>query len=226
MATTGTMRRPTEMGLSTERGRTIPLPELARCLDLVRATQEGSVEALGELFWRYRHRLRRILSVQLGARLRAFLEANEVPQGIYLEAMERIGELDLESHSAILCWLARIADDELRRKVGPELERKPGTGRSIRFHADDGGAAILETGGPQGTVREEFERLLDSYVERLEPSDCRQAILLRDYYGGDWEFVREQLGLASVEAARDLYRRAHEKLRTLMRPHLAGGPGG
>lgn len=86
--------------------------------------------------------------------------------------------------------------------------------RTLRF---DGDADVADARRIQ---REDSERLVDARVAELEPEEFREVLILRDYCGSEWELVRARLGLLSVEAAQELYRRAHEKLARKMRAHL------
>ena len=53
-------------------------------------------------------------------------------------------------------------------------------------------------------------------------SDHREVILLRDYCGGAWDYVAEEMGRDNVHATQELHRRAWIKLRGLVRPKLKG----
>ncbi len=205
------------------------LPELVRSLELASRAQGGDLAALRELLWSYRERLQRAVSIRTGARLRAFLEADDLLQDAYLLAMRKLGDLQLTSHAAILLWLARIAESQVRSKLDYFLgRREPEEARALRLGDPSRGVteiALSGTASPRAALRAEFERLVDSYVEQLEPSELREVLLLRDYFGADWEAIRAALGRDGVEEVRSLYRQAQEKLRRRLRPHLERRPG-
>ena len=54
----------------------------------------------------------------------------------------------------------------------------------------------------------------DACVEELSAPQ-REVVLLRDYTGGGWDFVGEQMN-RTPEAARELYRRAQVKLSRML----------
>jgi RNA polymerase sigma-70 factor (subfamily 1) len=203
-----------------------PLPDLSRSIELVHLIQGGDRAACDELFERYRPRLLRIVRVKLGARLRRHLDEEDVVQEVLLVAARKIAEFELESHAGILRWLARIAENQIRKtREHYEADRRDAD-REVhaRLSASDGGPGIpLAARGPspsQRAMRAEFEELIDSYVEELDPPEYREVIFLRDYYQEDWEEVRRALGRPTVAAAQELYRRAYRKLREKMKKHL------
>ena len=65
---------------------------------------------------------------------------------------------------------------------------------------------------------------MDARVAELEPEEYREVLILRDYCGAGWELVRERFGLLSVDAAQELYRRAHEKLARRLRTAIRKQP--
>ena len=84
-----------------------------------------------------------------------------------------------------------------------------------------------EADGPtpsQDASREELERIYDACVEELEP-EHREAILLRDYEGGSWEYVCERMGRPNVHATQELHRRARIRLARLFGRRTGAGGG-
>jgi RNA polymerase sigma factor (sigma-70 family) len=202
-----------------------PLPDLSRSIELVRRYQAGESAACNELFERYRPRLLRIVRVKMGA-LRRRLEEEDVVQEVLMVASEKLGSFELRSHAGLLQWLARIADNVVLRKRERYGAEKRDAGREVRLPragTESSGEVALAAGGlspSQNALRAEFEALVDSYVEELEPREQRDVILLRDYYQEEWEDVRRALGRPTVAAVQELYRRAYQKLRERMRKHL------
>lgn len=211
-------------------GATLPITtadlELER--ELARRAQNGDLMALRDLLWKNRERLRRIVAIRSGARVCALLEADELHTDAHLLAMRKLGTAELESHAQILQWLTRIAESQLRSKFDYFHGRRRVENAQLRMSAparDVTEISLASTLTPRDALRLEFERLVDSHVERLEPVVLREALLLRDYFGESWDAVRAQLRLPDIDAARELHRLAHEKLRNRLQPHLAKRKG-
>jgi RNA polymerase sigma-70 factor (subfamily 1) len=198
---------------------------LSRSIELVGLIQQGDREALDELLERYKPRLRRIIRVKMGSRLQRYLDEDDILQEVFLIAMRKGQDFELRSHAGILQWLARIAQNEISSKVEFYKAQKRDQGREVPIRADSGTGHGVLVPGPQATpsqeaLRAEFEELVDSYVEELEPSDYREVVLRRDYYQEEWEGIRAAMGRPTIEAIQELYRRAHKRLRERMSRHL------
>ena len=199
----------------------------ARALELARRLRAGDRAALQELLVTHGALLRRIVRVRALARLRALLASAEPPPG-FREACERqFRSSDPESAAEVLEWIARLAE----AWMGAERERPR------RAHGADSGILRLVFGDRPGNMtstsraahaalRAEFEELVDSQVETLEPAELREVLLLRDYLGMSWEAIQSALGRPSPEETRALYRNAHDELKRRMRPYLERRPPG
>lgn len=202
------------------------LPELSRSVELVRQIHAGDREARNELFERYRPRLLRIVRIKLGSSLRRWLEEEDIVQEALVIADQKIGDFELRSHAGLLQWLARIADNLIRQKREHFDAQKRAAGREVRLRhgsTETGGSVSIAASSlspSQRALRAEFEALVDSYVEELDPPEYRDVILLRDYYQEEWEDVRRILDRPTVAAAQELHRRAHQRLMERMRKHL------
>ena len=174
----------------------------------------GDPAALVVLLRKHKESLRRIVSIRLTARLARVLDEEGLPDDALRTSLLAAHEGDVVSEAGLVRWMARMVEREVRRRGdGASVEaREPS--RSMRF---DGGADASESSRAR---RESSARLVDALVAELEPEELREVLLLRDYCAADWELVRGRLGLASVEAAQALYRRAHERLARHMRSHL------
>jgi len=202
------------------------LPELTRSMELVHAFQAGQAEALHELFARYEARLRRILRIEMGAFLKRFVEVDDLLPDIYLAAQRELDGLELTSHASILKWLRAIARSKVRDQARYLKRARRDRRREVPLDDPSAPAEVVRIGARRQatpseiTVHAEFQELIDSCVERLDPPAYRQVILQRDYYEDDWETVRVKLRRDSLEAVQELYRRAHIKLRARMAKHL------
>ena len=215
-------------GLGASAGGTVlEIPELSRSIELVQRIQTGDRDALNELFERYKPRLKRIIRIKMGARLQRHLDEDDIVQEVFLIAMRKVQEFELRSHAGILQWLARIAQHEISNKVEFYAAQKRDA-HEVPLRADSGTrhGVLVPANQPspsQEALRAEFEELIDSYVEELDPPEYREVILRRDYYQEEWEGIRAALGRPTVEAAQELYRRAYKRLRERMSKHLERG---
>ena len=182
--------------------------------------QDGDRDALNELLTRYRPRLERIVFARLGPRLRARVEVDDVLQASLIRIMDGLGTFEVREDAGMIQYMAKIIENEiirLARYHGAEkrnaeketpIERFRAAGEDSNFSLE----LIADSSGPQSKVeRLEMEKIMDQCLSDL-PEDYREVILLRDYAGGSWEFVAEQLKSPSPDAAKHMYQRAKAKL--------------
>jgi RNA polymerase sigma-70 factor (subfamily 1) len=208
-----------------DEGVQLDVPDLSRSIELVKLVQGGDRAALDELFERYKPRLLRIIRVKMGARLQRYLDEEDILQEVFVIAMRKVQEFELRTHAGILQWLARIAQNEISSKVEFYTAQKRDAAQEVPLRADSGTrhgvlVSAAEPSPSQHALRAEFEELVDSYVQELDPAEYRDVILRRDYYQEEWEEIRTGMGRPTVEAAQELYRRAYKRLREHMSKHL------
>src|SRR5262245_12995939 len=80
---------------------------------LVRAAQRGDAEALEALFTRYLPRVRQIVALRLGWRLRQLLEVDDIVQEVLLDAFQGLGQFEPRSEGSFRNWLARTVEREI-----------------------------------------------------------------------------------------------------------------
>lgn len=201
-------------------------PDPTQSVDLLNRAQQGDRDALSALLDRYQDRLRRIVRVRLGARLRARVESMDIVQDAYAVAMCKIGDLEMRGPGSILNWLARIAEHKIHDANDYFAAAKRDLGREKALDASSDGtvsarhrlAAGVE-GPDEEAARSELREIIDEALTEL-PDKHRESILLRDYCGADWDYVTRTLGSPNVHAAQELHRRAWIKLRRAVRPRL------
>lgn len=206
-----------------------------RSLDLVQEIQtKGSEEALNELVERYYDRVLRIVRARLGPHLRKHTQSLDIVQEALTTGAKNIETFEPRGPGSILGWLAKIVDHKIsdlndyvhaqkrdrRLEVPLEVPASGGGDGDELFERD------LAADEPQPEDRAalmEFGDLIDEAMRELS-DEHREVILLRDYFGGEWPFVAEQLGRGSdekgVHATQELHRRAKEKLKEKLRPKL------
>jgi RNA polymerase sigma-70 factor (ECF subfamily) len=207
-------------GDSVSAANSSPLPELTHSMELVHRVRDGDDGALNELLERYRPRLERIVRIRMGARLRRFLEPDDLVQETFVVALRKLGDIELRTHASIIQWLAAVAENQIHdkldyfgaqkrddaREVPLEVKRPGGEGVRRRDLADLGTSPSL------AAQRNEIADVVDACVKELQPDAYREVVLLRDYYDADWETVCEKLDRPTIGAAQELYRRAQIRL--------------
>ena len=179
---------------------------------------------MNDLLARYQERVLRIVRVQLGPNLRAVTESVDIVQDTLKAAAAGLGDDPTLTHANLLRWLSRIALNRIRdahdyhfaqrRDRQLEVDLGPRTGE--RSGVDP---AAAQTGVSDRAFKREIREHLDEAVARL-PDDYQRVILLRDYCGGDWEFVTRELGRDNSHATRQLHQRAWIKVRQMLWPLL------
>lgn len=179
--------------------------------EIARRALLGDSEALNGLLQRHRARVRRIVTIRFAARLARLLDEDGLSEESARTALLGLRAEETTDEAGWIRLLARLVEGELRRRGAATLSETRAARRTLRLDGEH---------DPRTVQREDLERVVDARVAELEPEELREVILLRDYCGAEWELVRARLGLLSVEAAQELYRRAHERLTRRMRTNL------
>lgn len=207
------------------------LPDPRASLDLLAMAQGGDRKALEDLVSRYQIRLRRIVRIQLGGSVvRRHFDSMDIVQNTFRAALPKLGDLQPKSAASLLQWLAIIATNQIRdahdylradkRDVGREARIDAGTSADPSRDAAHSGPAADAPGPAEEAALGEVRELLDDEVSKL-PDDQRRVVLLRDYFGEDWQRIAAELGRENG-AARQLHQRAWIRLRQALRPKLEG----
>jgi len=207
------------------------LPELSESVDFARRARGGDRAALESLLQRYQERLERIVRIELGAELGRFVEPGDILQEVFLVVQRRIHDFELRSHSGFLAWLVTIAkrkvkDKRLELQAGKRDKRREVL---LTFPGSDPGATSLHrplaastTGPATRAWKNEFRELMDRTLAEL-PEDYRRVILLRDYYGADWDEVERELA-RTKHACEQLHQRAWIRLKLEVMKKLRDRP--
>lgn len=93
--------------------------------ELLRLVRKGNEEALGALLSQYRERLKRMIRLRLNSRLQGRIDASDVIQEAYLEALRRIDDYLKEPNMPFFLWLRQITGQKLmdfhRRHLGAQI---------------------------------------------------------------------------------------------------------
>jgi len=200
--------------------------DVSESVDLAQKAHAGDRSSLDKLLRRYQERLRRIVRIRLGARMRANLESMDIVQEAMIVASRKIETADLRSSGAILNWLARIAERKIHDahdyQTAQRRDRRRETPLQVVISGESVGWEPPDEASSPSTraEREEVSDIVDETLIELS-DDHREVIVLRHYCGVEWDEAAKMLG-RSVPAAQELHRRAWDRLRELVRPKLQG----
>lgn len=208
------------MSAEDERSGSDPSETIA----LVAAYQGGSSGALETLLERYYPRVRRIVRARMGKLLLRSVEVEDIVQQVFMRVVRDLDRFSVDHDARFISWVATLVERELANTARDLQAHKRDRRREVALQALRGGGleqsmsfdAPAEGPGPATQVgREELEDHLDACLGELR-EDLREVILLRNHAGGSWEWVAEQLGRPSADAARKLHARAMIDLRDLV----------
>lgn len=199
--------------------------DLTVSLDLVRQAQGGDEASLNRLFERYYERVRRIVRLRLGTRLRQGVDSGDILQETFIAAVRAFETFEMRDEASLINWLSRLAERQIIAAADYHGAKK----RDHRKRVALPGASTVESAGRMGTefaAKEPhpLEKLLESETsEQLEEclqdltEEHRELIILRNYAGCSWEAVAEETGRPSASAARMMHARAMIELGKKMR---------
>src|SRR5262245_34534473 len=202
--------------------------ETARLLEQARA---GNQSALNELFARHRPRLRRMVLLRLDRRLQARIDASDVIQEAYVEAVTRLDDYLRAPSYPLFLWLRLIVGERLlklhRHHLGTQM-RNAGLEVSIYHGALPAGSSAAlaaqllgkHTSPTQAVLRTERMMRLQEALNTLDAMD-REVLSLRHFEEMTLAETALSLGIEESAAAKR-YIRALKRLKAI----LANMPGG
>jgi RNA polymerase sigma-70 factor (ECF subfamily) len=187
---------------------------------LLTRVQAGEVLELGPLLEVYRNYLILLVRLQVGRRLRAKVDVEDLVQEVLLEAHRAVGRFRGETTGEFLAWLRRIAAAVLANQVRHYYGTKRRDVRLERSLADGlersstvlGGALVAPGPSPSQAVasREQAVRLADALGAL--PVDYREVIILRQLEDLPFAQVAARMG-RSLDSVKNLWVRALARLR-------------
>ena len=82
---------------------------IVQTLELVRASQGGDDDALNRLFERYYPRVRKVIRLRMGPKLREKLESVDILQEVFRTAFEGFERFEMRDEASFINWLSKIA---------------------------------------------------------------------------------------------------------------------
>jgi RNA polymerase sigma-70 factor (ECF subfamily) len=198
--------------------------DLTITIDLLQRAQGGNKEALNRLFDRYYERVRRIVRLRLGNRLRQRVESGDILQETFIAAVGDFDRFEVRDEASFINWLSKIAERQVLAAADYFGAQKRNTAREVPLVTHDTSGRIgldpAETGlGPgEEADRVEQTRLVEECIEAL-PETYKELIILRNYAGASWDVVAEETGRPSAAAARMMHATAMIELGKAIRKH-------
>lgn len=192
-------------------------------IELVRRAQAGDGSALDSLFERYYVRVRKIVRLRLGPKLRAKLESLDITQDTFYQAVRAFDRFEMRDESSLINWLSRIAENQVKaaadyhdalKRDAARVPTPLGPGQD----SEDAGLDVPDEGKPtlDALVDDEDVTAIESCMDELR-EEYREVIVHRDYAGASWERIAAWIGVPTADAARMRYARAVADLSHLVR---------
>jgi RNA polymerase sigma-70 factor (ECF subfamily) len=192
---------------------------------------QGDRQVWGTLLERHRKRLRRMVALRLDQRLQGRLDASDVIQEAYLEAMARVEEYLRQPTMPFFLWLRFLTGQKLlelhRHHLGTQMRD---AGREVSLHRGSlpgvSSAALAaqllghDTRPSEAAIRAERKIRLQEALNSMDALD-REVLALRHFEQLNNAETAQVLGLQE-SAASKRYIRALKKLKEI----LSAMPGG
>ena len=164
----------------------------------------GAPEALNAFYERSARKLLALIRLRLGRSLRAEVESRDILQSVLLKSFERLSQL--ENPDAVMSWLARMAENEIRDRVDYVSRQRRDVARNVPIedHAEQIPAPVRQALS-QMIEHERAERL-ERALESL-PDAQRDVIVLRKLEELSFAEIGSRLG-KSEDACRMAFARA------------------
>ncbi|MEZ6065970.1 MAG: sigma-70 family RNA polymerase sigma factor [Planctomycetaceae bacterium] len=185
---------------------------------------EGDESALAEAYSDHRERLWRMVHFRLDRRLQGRVDADDVLQEAYLDAVKRIGHFAENQPISLFVWLRLIVGQTLidvhRRHLGAKM-RDADREESIQQRLSEGTSVSLSfhllahlTSPSLAAQRAELMSLVEEALAGMSGTD-REVLALRHFEELTNSEVAEVLGLER-KAASIRYVRALARLKTVL----------
>jgi RNA polymerase sigma-70 factor (ECF subfamily) len=193
---------------------------------LLRQGAAGDQHALGELWDRYRERLKRMVRLRLDGRLRGRLDPSDVLQEAFIDFARRAGDWAANPEVSFFLWLRTLTGQRLqmlhRQHLGAKMRD---AAREISLHRGPMpqatsvslAAQLLGqfTSAHAKVARAEMQILLQEALNGLDPID-REVLALRHFEELSNAETAEVLGI-DPSAASSRHVRALKRLRQILK---------
>jgi RNA polymerase sigma-70 factor, ECF subfamily len=192
---------------------------------LLERAARGDEHALGELFARYRDRMKRMVNLRLDRRLSGRIDPSDVVQEAFLEARKRLPELAQKRELPVLLWLRLVTGQKLidlhRAHLGAKM-RDAGMEVSLYRGALPEASSVMLAGQLLGklttashaAIRAEVRLQVQAALNSLAPLD-REVLALRHFEQLNNEETALVLGIKK-SAASNRYVRSLARLKEIL----------
>ncbi len=195
--------------------------------NLVRRAKDGHQDALGRLLDRYCERVRKIVHLRLGDRLRGLMDSDDILQDTFINAIKSFDRFEMRNEASVINWLSRIAERAIMRQVQHfQAEKRRAVQVPIdELNSQDLGIQIADGQHGPGTSlsRREQAQTIEECIREL-PEQYREIIVLRNYVEYSWEEVAKEHGRPSVDAARMMHAKAMVELNRMWKDKTGESP--
>lgn len=187
--------------------------------ELLSRARSGNVDALGELFERYRGALRATADQELSTRIKVRVSPSDILQATYLEVQRDLPDFRGEEVGQFVAWIKQILKNNVQQSIEMHRNaRKRSVDRETSpDHSTGRGGRLLEgLAGPVSSPshrlkHEEIAQRLARAIESLPP-DQGEAARLRYLEGLKLNEICTHFG-RSPTAVAGLLKRSLQKLR-------------
>lgn len=192
---------------------------------LLEQAMKGDTSSLAKLLELCAPKVRPRIEGRISPAHRSSLDADDVMQVTYVEAVMRLSRFKGGGASGFLAWLTRMAENNLIDAIRSlEAARRPDPSRRVANAGGTSGSVVALIDLLSGTMttpsrhaaKDEAASHLDRALSSL-PKDYEKVVRLFDLEGLEMTEVAHRLG-KSEGAAYMLRARAHDRLREAMGP--------
>jgi RNA polymerase sigma-70 factor (ECF subfamily) len=183
--------------------------DITKTIELVRRAQGGDAVSLDRLIARYYERVRSIVRMRLGAKLRGNRDSGDILQDTFAVAVQKFDQFEMRHEASLINWLARLAEHQITDAAAADRAKKRDRGREVRLDGATDDSAVGAVPDPASrspppvdvVIASEDRRAVEARVGEL-PEEYRELVILRDYAGYAWKEIAELTGSPSPDAAR------------------------
>jgi RNA polymerase sigma-70 factor (ECF subfamily) len=175
-------------------------PETARLFERAR---DGGADALDALYRRVAAKLLPLIRLRMGRALRAEMESRDILQAVMLKSFQKFR--DVQDGRALMAWLARIAENEIRDRVDHMHRQRRDVARREPLDEAADVPTPLRRALSQVILNEQTTRL-EAALESLT-ADQREVIVLRTLEELSFPEIARRLGRTD-DACRMAFARA------------------
>jgi RNA polymerase sigma-70 factor (ECF subfamily) len=176
-----------------------------------RARDEGSAGAVNAFYERCARKLLPLIRLRLGRSLRAELESRDILQAVLMKSFDRLDQV--QEPAAVMGWLARIAENEIRDQVDYRQRQRRDANRRVPIEEAAELPSPVRQALSLAIVTDEMARL-ERVLESL-PEAQREIIVLRKLEELTFPEIATRLGKRE-DACRMAFTRAMTALTVKM----------